>query len=86
MINLIYNTTACKISKPDEMIENNLYTSEGPKKTAVSYEFRHFITIITASTNIRTTKSGLWKITYKELGAERIQTIVLSRNTLKTTE
>jgi hypothetical protein len=68
------------------MLEDNLYTSEGPKKTAVSYEIRHFITIITASTNVRTMKSGLWKITYEDLGADRIQTLVLSRNTLKTTE
>lgn len=68
------------------MPENNLYTSAGPKKTAVSYEFRHIITIITASVNIRTKKSGLWKITYEDLGAQRIHTLVLSRNTLKTTE
>jgi len=65
------------------MLEDNLCTSTGPKKTAISYEFRHIITVITDSTNIRTTKSGLWKITYEDLGAQRIHTLVLFPNTLK---
>jgi hypothetical protein len=72
---LIYNKTGCKTPKQDKLLEDNLYISLGPKKTAVSYKFRHFIAVITDSTNIRTTKSGLWKITHEDLGAQRIHTL-----------
>jgi hypothetical protein len=83
---LIYNKTGHKTPKQDKMLEDNLYTSLGPNKTAVSYTFRNFITLITDSTNIRMTKSELWKITYEDLGAQRIHLLVLFGNTLKTAQ